>query len=262
MQVSQEKIRALLDYRLKELKIKNPAFSIRAFAKRLNVSPGTLSLVILGRRKISPRMANHFADRLNLSPSDRDLIFGNQESSNRSAHKSRAHLEYTQLADDQFNVISEWIHFAILNLIKTRYFENSEKYFARRLGVPEKDVHAALDRLQRLGLITTDQMGRLKRTQPRYKTTDHIASLALKKSHHETLNLAEKSLWKDNIDIRDFTWITFPLDLRKLEKAKELIRKFQDEFLAEIESDADPTEVYRLSIQMFPLTKAKKEGIE
>jgi hypothetical protein len=34
-----------------------------------------------------------------------------------------------------------------------------------------------------------------------------------------------------------------------------MIRKFQDDFLEMVEEDAQSEEVYRLAIQLFPLTK-------
>jgi hypothetical protein len=53
---------------------------------------------------------------------------------------------------------------------------------------------------------------------------------------------------------RDFTTVTMAIDKRKLSTAKELIRKFEDE-LSDLLESGHRTDVYRLSVQLFPFTK-------
>src|SRR4051812_37048819 len=67
---AQTAIQKKINERLNEAKLKNPSFSIRAFAKRLGVSPTTLSLLLSGRRRISPKLAASLVDRLDLSPAE------------------------------------------------------------------------------------------------------------------------------------------------------------------------------------------------
>jgi hypothetical protein len=52
------------------------------------------------------------------------------------------------------------------------------------------------------------------------------------------------------------TSVTMAIDPRKIGMAKEFIRKFQDEFCVLVEQ-GDQTEVYKLSMQFFPLTKTR-----
>ncbi len=89
---------------------------------------------------------------------------------------------------------------------------------------------------------------------------DDVSNIALKKSHHETLRLADAALDANAVNIRDYTWLTLAFDLKKMKLAKELIRKFQDEFLELVDENSNPQEVYRLAIQLFPLTKNIKSG--
>jgi hypothetical protein len=45
------------------------------------------------------------------------------------------------------------------------------------------------------------------------------------------------------------------MDPTRLPEAKALLRRFQDELLELVEKDPNPTEVYRVAMQLFPLTR-------
>lgn len=157
---------------------------------------------------------------------------------------------------DQYRVISDWRAFAILNLTQTTDFKDDAKWISDRLGISLDAVKETVALLERLEMISKEN-GTFKRTKSRYKTTEDIVNLSLQKSHQQTLELAKVALESNPVEIRDFTWLTFPMDTKKLKLAKTLIRKFQDEFLELMEEKCSADEVYRLAIQMFPLTKVK-----
>lgn len=257
-------IQKFLHGKLTSLQAKNPLFSIRAFAKKAGVSPGTLSLILLGKRTVSQKLAARIADKLLLDPQERAELLGSfLKPETASPRTDSVDASYLQLTADQFHVVSEWRYFAILNLITLKEFKNNPTQLAARigarLGLPRSAVTSAIERLKRLEMIQEDAHGRLSRTQTRFRTSDDVANASLRKSHHQTLELAGASLENDPIDRRDFTWLTFPIDTRKLPLAKTLIRKFQDDLLAALEPEADCDEVYRMAIQLFPLTKGKSK---
>ena len=141
-----------------------------------------------------------------------------------------------------------------MNLIHTKNFINKPSWIADRIGLPKKKVIVSIVTLKRLKIIE-EVNGSLSRKHSNYRTSDDIKNIALKKSHHETLQLASNALDFYSIELRDFTWPTLPFDLKKIKEAKEIIRKFQDEFMELTQENAEFSEVYRLSIQLFPLTK-------
>ena len=156
--------------------------------------------------------------------------------------------------------MSEWQYFAILNLSEVRGFKSDPRWVATRLGLSLERTTEAIDRLFRLGLLV-DEDGKWRRAAPRYSTTDDVQNLALKGSHYQNLKLAEASLDRDPIGARDFTWLTLPMDLSRIPEAKKLVRRFQDELSQAMSAEgAEPTEVYRMAIQFFPLTVPDSEG--
>lgn len=249
-------VQNLLRARYESAKLKNRAYSIRAFAKQAGISPATLSRILNGKRKVSRKLADKLCNKLLLDPQERaellshfsPLIFPNSQD---SADSSRA----IQLTADQYQVVSDWRAYAILGLTEIQNFKNDPAWISRRLRVPVTEVKQVIARLLRLEMLTEDEKGNLKRVNPRYRTTDDVANLALKKSHYQNLELARESLDSDPVSERDFSWITFPMDPKKLGDAKTLIRKFQQDLYKILDENAKPSEVYRLAVHFFPLTK-------
>ncbi len=248
-------LQRLLKVHFLELKAKNSAYSLRAFSRKLGVSAGTLSLIMLGKRKSSLKLARKIADAMMLDPQERSEVLGTFIKEQIPSSNLGNEEHYLQLSSDQFRVISEWYYFAILNLVKTHDFQPNATWIAHRLGLSESNIQQALEKLKKLGFLI-EKNGKLLRAKPKYRTTDDINNLALKKSHFETLDLAKDALLEYDVNQRDYTWLTFAFDTRKMQEAKILIRKFQDEFLDLIEKENENDQVYRMAIQLFPLTKA------
>jgi uncharacterized protein (TIGR02147 family) len=253
-------IQRILQSRLTSARAKNPSYSVRAFSKKVGVSAGTLSLIMLGKRTISRKLAEKITKNLMLDPQERAEILKLFPSSKREISTGKPpspfDLNYLRLTADQFRLVAEWQYFAILNLTATRGFKSYAEWIATRIKQPAASVTDALARLKRLGMLRETPEGNLERVRPHYSTTDDVANESLRKSHHQSLELARESLEADSVLIRDFTWLTLPIDLRKLPLAKTLIRKFQDEFMEAMRDGvSDPDEVYRLAVQLFPLTR-------
>jgi transcriptional regulator with XRE-family HTH domain len=246
-------------HRYDTAKIRHPNYSIRAFAKKAGVSPATLSLLLQGKRKISRKLAKSLSEKLNFDPQERAEVFGAYLPKPRNSQILLLDPEYIQLTMDQFQLIGDWRAFAILNLIQTINFKNDPHWIAERLGLDLKETKETITRLKRLGMIE-EKNGKLSRTAAKYRTTDDVANSSLRKSHAQTLELAMRSLENEPVERRDFTWITLTFDPSKMDETKTLIRKFQDDLMLLNETNVQPTEVYRLAVQFFPLTKAASKS--
>ncbi|MDX9730462.1 MAG: TIGR02147 family protein [Bdellovibrionales bacterium] len=254
----QVSLQAVLKNRLESLRIRYPSYSMRAFATRAGVSPATMSLIMQGKRAVSQKLALQISERLQFDPQERSEALADAAPRPRRKTTAARHDPYTQLSIDQYHAISDWRAFAILSLTKTRDFESAHSWIATRLGLTEKQVDETVALLLRLGMLEKKN-GHYKRSTTKYRTTEDIVNLSLRKSHAQTLDLAQASLENDSIDARDFTWLTLPMDTKQMTLAKTMIRKFQDELSDALETDANPNEVYRLAIQLFPLTKIKNK---
>ena len=241
---------------------KNPSYSLRAYAKKLNLSPSALSEILNGKRKISRKMALIIYERLGANPLETHELnsyFDQKKLKEKSEiEKLEAYsdnqLKFLELSADQFNIIEKWHHFAILSLIETKDFKANIKWISKRLNITETEVKLALDRLERLDLIKCNlKKTKISLTGGPLITSDDISNQAVKRSHYEDLKFAEVVLDNVNVVDRDFTAVTIAIDSKKIPKAKKMIREFQDRLSQFLES-GDKDEVYKMTFYLYPLT--------
>lgn len=256
-EVTPNRATGLLLRKFQEGQLRNPRFSQRAFASKLGVSSGALSEILKGKRALSPGQKKKMAEVLGLSPQEQLDFFEDDLPENLRPVRR----EVFQLSVDQFHLISEWWHFGILNLLRTRGFRLDQDWIAARLGLQAKIVSEALERLFRLGHLKRTG-AKVVRQHARVETTDEFFDVSVQKSHIENTRLIEKSLLENPLDSRDHTSLTIAINRKNMKRAKELIRVFQDQFEREIETakDGEADEVYRLSISFFPLTHIKDKS--
>ncbi len=242
---------------------KNPSYSLRAFAKQLSMSPSHLSRVLNGTKMISPSTAykiasnldlkndqvEHFMDLVQLersSEGSKELILQRLEKRSRTENKRTLDLE-------MFKVLSDWYYLPLVELIKTKNFKSEPKWIAHRLGISHAEVNEALDRLNRLGIVTVED-GKIVSVESEFLiTSQDIASAAIKKHHEQMIGLSITALKDQGIEERDFQGLNFIFDPEKVPAAKKALRKFVDKFNMEFGRTGE--EVYQLNIQFFKLTK-------
>lgn len=250
-------VSTILNEEFVSLRAKNPSYSLRAFAKRLQLSPSALSEILNGKRKISRNMAAKLADRLMLTPERKNRLLKIFPEKKQPALKAEKAL--VQLNMDHFHAISDWYYFAILSLAETDNFKSDIDWIARRLGLNKNTTHTAIDRLLRLEMLEEDRKGNWRPTGVTYTTSDEINNVSLRFSHLQGLELAKASLENDPTDQRDFMAITMAIDPKKIPEAKKRIRKFRDDLCAYLES-GNKSEVYRFCMQLIPLTRQEKSN--
>lgn len=241
---------SILLRKLEEAKSRNPSFSLRAFSVRLGLSSGALSEIMKGKRPLTSTVKRRIGDKLLLSPQE-TLEFFQADLPNPMGISADTRVTLDQ---DNFQMISEWWYFGLLNLIKIRGFKNQAQWMARRLGLSVNLVVEAWERLFRLGYL--EKVGaKIIRKHPNLKTTDNLFNLSIQKSHINDLTLIEKSILNVPVDLRDNTSCTFVIDLSDLPHLKEVVRIFQRQLLEKFGKETGD-EVYKMSLAVYPLTKA------
>jgi uncharacterized protein (TIGR02147 family) len=241
----------------------NSRYSMRAFANLLKINIGTLSGLLSGNRKLSESTAGLLCDRLGISPKEKAKILDRVRQPKKEAPQAtnisaRKMFDRLELDEEYFRVISEWYHYGILQLVRTKsYLENVKnsqpKWFARQLKITEIEAKLALDRLLNLNLLTKDENNFLKRTnRPITTANKNMTSCALKKLQKQIREKAIYSLEHDPLEVRSMTSITMAISLEKLQTAKKLIDEFQEKLAEFLESD-QKEEVYQLEISLFPI---------
>lgn len=258
-------IQNLLQKRLADAQAANPQYSLRAFSSKVGVHFGALSSILNGKRNVSRELAERIVTRLMLDPQERAEVLelfpvkrSQKELRDEVAQGVVLNARYRELSAQQFKVIAEWEHFAVMALLRCpEKFENASQV-AARMGITEARARLVLERLIEMKMVNVESDGSLKRSEENFRTSDDVADISVRKAHDENLELARKSLYRDSVEERDFSSITVAVDPKNLSMAKERIRQFQDE-LAQLLDTGTKAEVYRVSMQMFPLSLKKLE---
>lgn len=243
-------LKAVLLNELSLRRRRNALYSMRAFARDLNLGVGSLSEVLSGKRELSKNNLLKVLQNVDLPPESRNVLL------KRDPPKPPTPEDvHRLLLDDQFKLISDWYYIAILNLAKLKTNKASAQWISKRLNIEPYQSLEALERLQRLNLLKIEK-NRLIRTSQPLTTSSDLPSTAIRKHHAQNLALAEKSLQRDPVHLREFGSVTMPVNLKNLPKLKAFLLKTRKK-AADLVEDNTATEVYTLSFQLFPLTAVK-----
>jgi uncharacterized protein (TIGR02147 family) len=243
-----------LENLLAEKTKKNSQFSLRAFARLVDVSPAVLSRVLSGKRKLTFNLAVRIADALVLGPIERDALYSFFTNA-RSDEKSNEDRHEKELSIDCFNAMKEWYHYGITQLLYIETFKEDPKWIAKILSITELEAKLAIDRLVRLEILDRDENGRLYRTATHLSTSTDIASAGLRHFQKQILEKSIESLEQDDILERDITSITIAINEDRIPEAKKEIMKFRKK-MAEFLAEGKKTRVYNLGVHLIPLSKS------
>jgi uncharacterized protein (TIGR02147 family) len=255
--------RQILKERFSERCAHNPQYSLRAFARDIKIAPAQLSLVLSGKKGLSAPKARQIAKALGLNENETQVFCSLVDSAHarskagKSAAQSRlAQLELpsesVQLQLDAFRTVSDWYHFAILQLMRVDGWHDDPKWIASQLRINAHEVPAALERLERLELIRSEE-GRYTPVAETVFTTDGVPSEALRKFHRQVLDKAAAALAEQSLDRRYFNTTVLAIDEADLPKAKARIKALHQEFMNEFSEKSGLNRVYCLAVQLFDL---------
>lgn len=239
----------------------NPRYSLRSFARDLKISPARLSDVLSGRYGLSRAAAFDIAKVIGLNAQETEFFCNQVDSQHaRSKQQREAALalvqdrtaHYRTLSLDGFHVISDWYHYAILELSLTKDFQSDSAWIARALGINQLVVKSAIERLLRLDLLV-EKDGFWRAAEDFTASTDGIPSEAIRKFHKQILTKALAAIELQSIAERDLTSMVMAIDSRQLDAAKAEIKKFRRGFDAKFGASQSKDRVYCLSIQFFNL---------
>ena len=241
----------------------NPKYSLRAFAKHLDIESSALSKLLSGKRSVSRENLKKFGDRLALDPvvmqKLRSSITETRGRSKSSANEPTETPTFREMALDHFEIISEWYHFAILELAAVDDFQPTNKWIAKSLGISLAETQSAVDRLLRTGLLKIDADGTWKdQANDMTNICSQSTSSALRLVQKQILQKAIDALENVDLESRDNTGMTMAIDTKLLPEAKKKIAKFRRELCKFLQASEQKNSVYQLGIALYPLTTHTK----
>lgn len=263
MQKIETDFRDILRRKYVERSSKNPRYSLRAFARDIGLSPSRLSEVMHGKQNLSRRSAFRIAGNIGFRDPEKayfcSLVAAQESSSPTLKNKALAELQVLRsrltgylLKDDIYKLIADWQHAALIayHAICNK-FDQPEK-IAHYLGTSPEIIHTALTRLVRLGILK--KSGKTYELLDTFFQTAHeYPSAAVKKSHLQLLELAQRAVTKQRFEERSLDSLVLAVKKEDLDDAKKTIRAFVQDFDRRFSVAQDADAVYCLGVQLFAL---------
>ncbi len=264
--MSLEKQRDFREHLKKELDSriqKNPKYGLRAFSKHLEIDSSRLSKILKGQRPLSAPLVESLGQKLGLASKQIDIF---KKHIRAPYQKSKAVADEIPMDDcyqvrmDQITLISEWQHYAILEIMKHPKFQPSLSWISEHLHQPQEIIAMAVERLKRIGLLEITADGKWKDISDGFSTHvlgDNLTSRAHRNYQIQILELSKEAIQKVSIDQRDHSTIAVATSPGKIQDAKKKIRKFRRELAEFLEDTKDQSSVYHLNIGLFPIPPQK-----
>lgn len=242
---------------------KNSSFSLRALGLKLDVPPSNLALFMSGKRNFSEDTLKRVVRITIDNPEERKIILARLNEKHilkkKKAKKGTpSKLESLAfLSEAEFLQMNEWYFYSIRTLLSLKDAPRNSEEIGRILNLPFTKVEAAINLMLKLGLLQLNN-GVIERTSKHIATPDSdkrspkVSDLKVK-IHEAHIQHALRSLNHHDTNLRDITWVNIPANPARLQEAREIIRKCQDDLLTILE-DKDATTPYRLTIQLVPMS--------
>ncbi len=217
--------------------------------------------MIQGKRSLPLKYSRIVADKLNLGPKERtcflESLYGEKTSLDKIVVSDTD--QRFMVDESYFAFMAEWEHDAVLTLMDCSDFILSEDEICRRLGINSIRAGVVIHNLLQCGLLVNDESG-WKKAHSSVRTTEDVASTALRIGHKETLEMGKHKLDEVDVLLRDFSSMMVAMDPEKMTEVKTIIREFRQK-MAALLRDGNKTEVYQLAIQLYPMTITEERSL-
>lgn len=238
---------------------KNPRYSLRAFARDLNMGSARLSEVLNARAGISEKRALEIAEILDLDESTKEkflsLVISQHSRSRlkRSIAQERVETQNTKTINhDLFQTISDWKHFAILETLRLKKSKGSSSEVAKILGLGVVEVRLAIERLERVGIVEKKR-SRYYPNPNFIRVPSHSGSEGIRNYHKQILTKALESIDSQSPARRDLGSSVFAIDSSKIPELKKRIAEFRKS-IVQLAQSSKEDRVYAFSTQLFDLS--------
>lgn len=254
------------DYLVREFnsrKSRRPAYSKRAFARDLGLSPSTLVDFLKGKPCISSRRILELSEKLRLNAKSRDhwldlyTIAFSKKASEVKLAKARILERSSSLEDkkslEQFNVACEPIYWIYLELLTINPQMQSLSKAAIALGITEAKLKKINKELLNLGFLKKSPEGILTPSEAFRIFGDGRPSKTLRHFHKSLMKKAINSLETQSSEDRFQASVIFSIPKNKLKDLIYKLEKVNYEVLTEFSEGSDQDSVYGFSFHLFDL---------
>lgn len=225
----------------------NARYSLRSFARTLQLSHSAVSELLAGKRRFSKRCINRIAVRLHWTPAQTQLAVESLE---------KDPLSFTDLDSEKIAQLDSWYYNAILELFLVEGFKPDPGWIAQALNLSKVEVTEAIERLLDAGQIKRGRNGQLKVSTRQTTTLGNVQSKdTLVKIQQQNLKKGIEALSCFSVESQSSMGLTIPMDVQDLPEARKILyRCLKDLSRLLNRKGVRRRQVYRLQVGLFPLT--------
>lgn len=256
----------LLDYF--DWRKRTSAFSWREFSKQAGfASPSYLKLVCDGKSSLSRVGVPLVAAAMNLSDYECDYFkymvdFTNAKDDDK---KKEAFRKMEEIAKEQ--------HARVLNADAFDYYESAVNSIVRELAplmpgalpgdiakkikheFTAQEVRDALKLLVKLNILKSKSKNVYKQTDKIITGSSESLKLALRSMNRQMIDLAREAIEKVEPSERNISGVTVGVDAKALKRISDEVDRCRKQVIAIAGECDNADQVYRLNLQLFPLTE-------
>lgn len=195
---------------------RRPQYSMRAFARDLQISPSFLCEFLAGRQGLSRARSAWIGEKLKLSEQQTehlwDLVqsrFGHPEAVRKAALfrvEDRAASSSSHLKLEHFYLVADWYCFLVLEILGLGKYSLDD--VSTMIGVALPDVQVAVERLIKLGFLRVTD-GVFELVTDNTTVPESVDDRALQISHQQTLRVHADAVDTKSFDARENMTIDF-----------------------------------------------------
>lgn len=249
---------------------RNPRYTLRSFARDLNISVSSLSLILAGKQGLSVGTANAICKHLKLEDREIKIFVASVKSLHSRNTKERAQskraLEHllkmyreSVLNSKVFQEISRWQVFAIIEFIRS-HPKASPDVIANSLRLSLSAVQDSLLQLQSTGILIKES-AEWKIQAEILSIISDVPSRVIRDFHQGVLSRASEAIEKQPMNERSLASTFFAADPGKFQEIQEKIKEFRMNLIREYSITAENAEVFCLSQQLVQLSNFSESEI-
>jgi uncharacterized protein (TIGR02147 family) len=151
---------------------------------------------------------------------------------------------------------SSWLHGVVWELARTEGFVFTLENVQARLGhiASKKDIEESMAFLKKQKwLVPSDVPGVMKQNEIHFEILDDVRRIDLQRTHLRFLEIAKHRI-SDDLDDREYRYLTIAVPRSKFPVIKQKIRDFHAEIWKELDGASPPETVVHLQICLFKLS--------
>lgn len=268
-----------LDYRqflkdyLAQMQKKSRYYSLRSTASHAGVDPSYLSKVLRGQKNLTPEAGVRIARHCKLSRKETAyfelLIQFNQA---KGGEEKSFYMERLSELQQRRNPVSlnanhaayytAWYITVVRELLNCSVGVVDEKDIAAMVipSITAAEARRALEVLQRLELIQRNEDGSWMVRQQFLTAGSGVASQAVREFQRQMLRQAADALDGIAPELREIATLTLSLSESGFAQIRDHLRELRATLMAVADNDKNPSGVYQINFQAFPVARVAKGG--